>query len=100
MMLGPALPRQRRISDTRIDVDFDQCESNGICVGIVPDVFEFDDNEHLLVLVNDALPLRRQELLEVVGSCPRGALTLTDVNGQLEVPAGGRIKVPTPCGDS
>lgn len=22
------------------------------------------------------------------------------VNGQLDVPAGGRIKVPTPCGDS
>ena len=33
-------------------------------------------------------------------SSPRRHRNGTHVNGQIEVPAGGQVKVPTPCGDS
>lgn len=62
----------------RIDVDFDLCEANGVCVGMAPDVFELDSHEHLVVLTDDVPAQRRQELSEIVGSCPRSALVLTD----------------------
>lgn len=34
----------------------------------------------------------------IMGVCRKGQVG--DVNGQVEVPAGGRMKVSAPCGDS
>ncbi len=31
----------------KIKVDFDLCESNALCEGIAPDVFELDDDDFL-----------------------------------------------------
>jgi ferredoxin len=28
----------------KVKVDFGLCESNGVCIGIIPEVFELDDN--------------------------------------------------------
>lgn len=62
----------------RINVDYDLCEANGVCVGMAPDVFELDSQEHLVVLTEDVPTQRRQELIEIVGSCPRSALAVAD----------------------
>jgi len=62
----------------RVAVDRHLCEANGVCVGMAPDVFDLTDGGDLVVLVDDIDPHRRQELAEVVGSCPRSALTLHD----------------------
>jgi ferredoxin len=62
----------------RIDVDYELCEANGVCVGMAPDVFELDSQEHLVVLTDDIPAQRRRELTEIVGSCPRSALILAD----------------------
>ncbi len=35
-----------------------------------------------------------------LATTPGVAFAGPSVNGQVEVPAGGQIKVPTPCGDS
>ena len=34
----------------RISVNYDQCESNGICMDIAPDLFEVRDDDFLYVL--------------------------------------------------
>ena len=62
----------------RINIDYELCEANGVCVGMVPDVFDLDDADNLILLIGDISPERRQELSEVAGSCPRSALSLTD----------------------
>ena len=31
----------------KIVVDYDECEANAVCVGILPEVFEVDDDDNL-----------------------------------------------------
>ena len=64
----------------KIVVDHDECEANAICTGILPEVFEVDDDDHLLV--HDEYPA--EEMLgkarQAVDSCPKRALALKDVD--------------------
>ncbi|MEZ5211129.1 ferredoxin [Gordonia sp. (in: high G+C Gram-positive bacteria)] len=60
----------------RVTCDFDLCESNAVCVGMAPDVFELDDNDYLVILEAEVPPEREEELRQVVASCPRSALSL------------------------
>ncbi len=62
----------------KVTVDFDLCESNGLCEGLAPDVFELDDQDYLHVKkadigAEDATAVRR-----AVAACPRAAITLTE----------------------
>jgi ferredoxin len=61
----------------RVVVDFDVCESNAICVGLVPSVFELDDNEYLSVEEEPDESLR-PDLEKAVRSCPKQAIKLVD----------------------
>ena len=60
----------------RIKCDFDLCESNAVCVGMAPDVFELDDNDYLVILQEDVPEARAEEMRQVVASCPRSALSI------------------------
>jgi ferredoxin len=62
----------------KVTVDRMLCESNGICAGLVPAVFDLGDDD-TLVIVDPSPPeeLRAEVELAVV-RCPRQALTLTD----------------------
>jgi ferredoxin len=53
------------------------CEANGLCVGIAPDVFELDDDDQLTVHEEHVVPTRRAQLEEAARMCPRAALRLT-----------------------
>ena len=63
----------------RIVVDFDLCESNAVCMGIAPEVFEVRDDDFLYVL--DETPAggaaarrwRRRS-----GRCPKQAISIED----------------------
>lgn len=33
-----------------VEVDFDRCEANGVCVGIAPEVFDLNDDDELIVV--------------------------------------------------
>jgi ferredoxin len=61
----------------RIVVDFDVCESNAICVGLVPSVFELDDNDYLSVVEEPDESLR-PELEKAVRACPKQAIRIVD----------------------
>lgn len=60
----------------KIKADFDLCESNAICVGMAPDIFDLDDNDYLVILQEDVPEGREEELRQVVASCPKAALFL------------------------
>jgi ferredoxin len=68
----------KEFSGLRIDVDPVLCEANAICVGMAPDVFDLDADENLQILADEIPDDRRQELIEIVGSCPRSALRVVD----------------------
>jgi ferredoxin len=59
----------------RVVVDFDVCESNAICVGLVPSVFELDDNDYLEVVEEPDESLR-PELEKAVRACPKQAIKI------------------------
>ncbi|WP_040833177.1 ferredoxin [Nocardia brevicatena] len=60
----------------KVSVDFDQCEANGICVGIAPDVFELDDEDMLHVAEGEVRADRVTQVEEAVAQCPKAALRL------------------------
>ena len=62
----------------KVVVDFDLCESNAVCMGIVPSVFEVRDDDYLYVLDEDPPEALRPQLEEAVRACPRAAITLRD----------------------
>lgn len=62
----------------KVTVDFDLCESNAICMGIVPAVFEVRDDDFLYILDENPPEALRPKLEEAVAACPRAAITLVD----------------------
>ena len=61
----------------RVRVDRDVCESNGVCVRLVPEVFALDDDDRLHVAEAPSQALRSR-LEEAVRRCPKQALKLID----------------------
>jgi ferredoxin len=62
----------------RVVVDFDQCESNALCMGILPEVFEVRDDDLLYVLDENPPEELRDKLMEAVRSCPKNAISIED----------------------
>jgi ferredoxin len=62
----------------RVVVDFDQCESNALCMGILPEVFEVRDDDFLYVLNENPSEELREKLMEAVRSCPKNAISIED----------------------
>ncbi|HEX5267191.1 MAG TPA: ferredoxin [Acidimicrobiales bacterium] len=62
----------------RVKVDYDVCESNAVCMGLVPEVFEVRDDDFLYILDENPPEALRSRLEEAVRSCPKAAITLED----------------------
>ncbi|TDQ46608.1 ferredoxin [Actinorugispora endophytica] len=58
----------------RVNVDFDRCESNAVCVGIAPEVFEVRDDDYLYVLQETPGEELRDRVEEAVRMCPKQAI--------------------------
>ena len=61
----------------RIAVDYDECEANGVCESLAPDLFELDEADDLHVLAQpdqNSLPRARA----AVQGCPKAALSLEE----------------------
>ena len=59
----------------RIVVDYDLCESNAICMGIAPEVFEVRDDDFLYVLTRPRARSCGPKVEEAVRRCPKQAIT-------------------------
>ncbi|MFE7746678.1 ferredoxin [Nocardia sp. NPDC057455] len=62
----------------RIQVDYRACESNGICMGVIPEVFELDDKDELQVLRPEVTPEVESRVRDAVAQCPRAAISLIE----------------------
>ena len=62
----------------RVVVDFDLCESNAVCMGLVPEVFEVRDDDKLYLLQENPPEELRAGVEQAVASCPMGAISLED----------------------
>ncbi|MEI7715639.1 MAG: ferredoxin [Mycobacterium sp.] len=62
----------------RIDVDWDLCESNAVCMGIMPDVFQVGEDDMLSVLNPEVTAENEALVLETVRQCPRQAISIVD----------------------
>ena len=62
----------------KVSVNFDVCESNAVCMGILPEVFEVRDDGFLYVLDEHPAEALRGKLEEAVNSCPTGAISIVD----------------------
>lgn len=62
----------------KIDVDWDLCESNGVCMGIIPEVFQLGDDDMLAVLQPEVTAQNEAQVREAVRQCPRQAISLVE----------------------
>ncbi|MBF8186744.1 ferredoxin [Nonomuraea sp. K274] len=62
----------------RVKVDELVCEANAVCMGLAPEVFEVDDDDHLHILLPEPPPERLDQVRHAVRSCPKAALSLEE----------------------
>ncbi|HLY81768.1 MAG TPA: ferredoxin [Acidimicrobiales bacterium] len=62
----------------RVIVDYDKCESNALCMGAAPEVFEVRDDGFLYVLQETPDESLRDKVVEAVRLCPTQAITLEE----------------------
>lgn len=63
---------------TRIEVDFDLCESNALCEALAPDNFQVDDDDFLQVLDANVTDENRAAVEQAVAACPKSAISLVE----------------------
>jgi ferredoxin len=62
----------------KIVVDYDLCESNAVCMGIEPTVFEVRDDDNLYILNEHPDESLRPKMEEAVRRCPKQAISIED----------------------
>ncbi len=62
----------------RVVVDYDLCESNAICMGIAPEIFEVRDDDFLYVLNETPGEEDRAKVEECVQRCPKQAISIAE----------------------
>ncbi|MFV0524706.1 MAG: ferredoxin [Acidimicrobiales bacterium] len=60
----------------KVVVDYDLCESNAVCMGIAPEVFEVREDDFLYVLNENPPPEQWDKVREAVERCPKQAISL------------------------
>ena len=62
----------------RVVVDFDLCESNAICMGLAPTVFEVRDDDFLYILDEHPPEELWPKEEAAVRSCPKQAISIVE----------------------
>ncbi|WP_026239395.1 ferredoxin [Parafrankia discariae] len=62
----------------KVVVDFKLCESNALCVGLAPTVFELDDNDYLNILDETPDEDLAKDVRAAVTACPKQAIKIVD----------------------
>ncbi|HSY15154.1 MAG TPA: ferredoxin [Jatrophihabitantaceae bacterium] len=60
----------------KVEVNFELCESNALCMGALPEVFEVRDDNFLYLLAEEIRPDQQAAAEEAVRLCPRQAIQL------------------------
>jgi ferredoxin len=67
-----------RRHDVKVVVDYDECASNAVCMGIAPEVFEVRDDGFLYVLNENPGPELYDRVRQAANGCPTGAITIVE----------------------
>ncbi|MCB0978098.1 MAG: ferredoxin [Acidimicrobiales bacterium] len=62
----------------RVKVDYDLCESNAVCMGIAPEVFEVRDDDFLYILQEEPPAELHERVREAVARCPKQAISVEE----------------------
>ena len=62
----------------RVVVDYTLCESNAVCMRLVPEVFEVRGDDRLYLRTEQPPETLRARVEEAVRRCPKQALALVD----------------------
>ncbi len=62
----------------KIVVNFDACESNGICTDLAPQIFEIRDDGFLYILQEYPSEAQLPLIEEVIPRCPTQAISLEE----------------------
>jgi ferredoxin len=62
----------------KVEVDWDLCESNGVCMGIAPEVFDLGDDDMLTVLQPEVTPENEEQIRDAIRQCPRQAIFISE----------------------
>ncbi|WP_219467109.1 ferredoxin [Nonomuraea rhizosphaerae] len=62
----------------KVRVDEMVCEANAVCMGLVPEVFDVDDDDQLHILRPEPPPEMLDRVRHAVRSCPKAALSLEE----------------------
>ena len=62
----------------KVNVDFDLCESNAVCMAAAPEIFEVRDDDYLYILDETPDESLRPKLEEAVRGCPKAAISISD----------------------
>ena len=62
----------------KVAVNFDLCESNAVCMGLLPEIFEVREDGFLYVLDEHPPESLRTQLQQAVGACPTGAISILE----------------------
>ena len=62
----------------RVVVNYDLCESNALCMGLAPEVFEVRDDDLLYVLDDEPAEELRAKVIAAAEACPKTAIAIID----------------------
>jgi ferredoxin len=62
----------------KVVVDYDLCEANAVCMGIVPEVFRVEEDDTLTVLMERPPERLRAKVQEAVRLCPKQAISIVE----------------------
>lgn len=62
----------------RVEVDYDSCQSLGVCESLAPQVFEVRTDGIMYILERDVAAAGQVDVRDAVAACPSFALRLVD----------------------
>lgn len=62
----------------RVVVDYDLCESNGLCMASAPEVFDLRDDDNLYLLDEHPGEELRMKVEEAAAVCPKAAISIEE----------------------
>jgi ferredoxin len=65
----------------RVEVDYEKCQSAGVCESLAPHVFEVRTDGMMYVLAHDVTTADEADVRDAVAACPSFALQVREGNG-------------------
>ena len=62
----------------KVKVDYDLCESNGLCEALAPEVFWLDDDDNLQLHKEEIGEAEEAHVRRAVAACPTQAISLLE----------------------